>query len=108
VSERAAERPERILEAIRGTSLRAAPFAVRPPEMDWGGKHATSPTGPESDEQALREAYLYFLTRLSKAYLLVPRAASAALGRNFDENAWEGFARDYDLPVASTFARASA
>lgn len=54
----------------------------------------------------LRRRYLYFLPKLARTYLLVLRAASATLGRDFSEDDWEGFARTYDLPVASTFARA--
>ncbi len=58
-------------------------------------------------ERAVRAGYLQFLPRLAKAHLLVLRAAAATLGWNFSEDTWEGFARDYDLPVASTFARSA-
>jgi hypothetical protein len=72
------------------------------------GSDECAPSGfGRSDEDALRDAYVRSLTRLSKAHLLVLRAASATLGQDFDEEAWESFAREYDLPVASTFARAS-
>lgn len=38
-----------------------------------------------SNDVAVRDAYFSVLTRLSKAYLLVLRAASATLGEDFDE-----------------------
>jgi hypothetical protein len=66
------------------------------------------PTDPEPElERELRAGYLSFLPRHAKAQLLVLRAASASLGWGFSEDDWTLFARTYDLPVASTFARSA-
>lgn len=70
-----------------------------------GGKKRWMPA--TVNERALRDGYLQFLPRLAKAHLRVLRAASATLGWDFGEDEWEVFAREYDLPVASTFARAA-